>query len=55
MPENDLKYYSRRAEFEFERANAATLPKVAAAHHRLASAYLQRIIAAKAENRVDDA
>lgn len=51
MPDNDLNQYGRRAAFELAHAEAATLPKAAAAHHRLASAYLQRVVATKAESR----
>lgn len=51
MPDNDLNYYRRRAEFELERAQAATLPKVVAAHYQLASAYLDRVHAARGPDR----
>ena len=51
MPENDLTYYRRRAEFELEQAQAATVPNVVAAHYQLATAYLARVDAAKAESR----
>lgn len=47
MPENDLNYYRRRAECELERAQAATIPKVVAAHYQLANAYLERVDAAR--------
>ncbi len=55
MPGNDADHYRRRAEFELEQAQAATLPKVAAAHHRLASAYLQRVVAARSSSGTDHA
>ena len=51
MPENDLRYYRRRAECELERAQAATIPKVVAAHYQLASAYLERVEAAQGSGR----
>lgn len=55
MRDDDVDYYRRRADLELERAKAATLPTVAAAHHRLADAYRQRVVAAEAESRPGDA
>jgi hypothetical protein len=40
----EAAYFYRRAEAELVQAQRATHPKVAAAHHQLAEAYLDRVL-----------
>ena len=44
MTEEDRSYYTRRAEFELELAQQADHPVAVQAHHRIAEAYLERVL-----------
>lgn len=55
MSNEDLTYYRHRAETEIERAAQATLPKVVAAHRKLANAYFERIGSSEGQKRAFDA
>lgn len=43
MSDDDIEYFLHRAEVEFEAAQRATAPEVAATHQGLAEAYLKRV------------
>lgn len=43
MSEDEISYFTARAEAELERAQKATDPAVVQAHYELATAYLDRI------------